>query len=81
MRIDLNEASVQTIYVTIWTSPNISLHLGKTENADEISSKHVGLRLQVMFLMTCDILFYIIDVKQSSYLGVICSLRLFCSFP
>lgn len=48
MRIDLNEASAETIYITIWASPNISLHLGKTENADEISSKHVGIRLQVM---------------------------------
>lgn len=46
VRVDLNEASVETIYITIWASPNISLHLGKTENADETSSKHVGIRLQ-----------------------------------
>ncbi|KAK6289793.1 hypothetical protein POUND7_001334 [Theobroma cacao] len=46
MRLDLNHASVETIYVTIWASPNISLHLGKVENADEIQKKHVGIRLQ-----------------------------------
>ncbi|GAV80778.1 MMR_HSR1 domain-containing protein, partial [Cephalotus follicularis] len=45
-RLDLNQASVETIYVTIWASPNISLHLGKIENADEIWKKHVGVRLQ-----------------------------------
>lgn len=47
MRLDLNKASVETIYVTIWASPSVSLHLGKTENADEIWSKHAGVRLQV----------------------------------
>lgn len=51
-RLDLNEASVETIYLTVWTSPNVSLHLGKIENADEIKSKHAGIRLQVMLLTT-----------------------------
>ncbi|KAJ0797554.1 putative nitric-oxide synthase (NADPH) [Helianthus annuus] len=46
MRLDLNEASVQTIYITVWASPNVSLHLGKIENADEIWNKHAGVRLQ-----------------------------------
>lgn len=46
MRLDLNQASVETIYVTIWASPNVSLHMGKIENADEIWRKHVGVRLQ-----------------------------------
>ncbi|MFS8027242.1 putative nitric-oxide synthase (NADPH) [Helianthus anomalus] len=46
MRLDLNHASVQTIYVTVWASPNVSLHLGKVENADEIWNKHAGVRLQ-----------------------------------
>lgn len=54
MRLDLNEASVETIYVTVWASPNISLHLGKIENADEIWKNHVGIRLQVTtFLFSC----------------------------
>ncbi|XP_042485877.1 GTP-binding protein BRASSINAZOLE INSENSITIVE PALE GREEN 2, chloroplastic [Macadamia integrifolia] len=46
IRLDLNQASVETIYVTIWFSPNVSLHLGKIENADEIWKKHAGVRLQ-----------------------------------
>ncbi|XP_057466795.1 GTP-binding protein BRASSINAZOLE INSENSITIVE PALE GREEN 2, chloroplastic-like [Actinidia eriantha] len=46
MRLDLNQASVGTIYVTVWASPNVSLHMGKIENADEILSKHGGVRLQ-----------------------------------
>ncbi|XP_076906026.1 GTP-binding protein BRASSINAZOLE INSENSITIVE PALE GREEN 2, chloroplastic-like [Bidens hawaiensis] len=46
VRLDLNQASVQTIYVTVWASPNVSLHLGKIENADEIWNKHAGVRLQ-----------------------------------
>ncbi|XWS57117.1 hypothetical protein CRYUN_Cryun09bG0144000 [Craigia yunnanensis] len=46
MRLDLNHASVETIYVTVWASPNVSLHLGKVENADEIWKNHVGVRLQ-----------------------------------
>ena len=50
MRLDLNHASVETIYVSIWASPNVSLHLGKVENADEIRKNHVGVRLQVNFV-------------------------------
>ncbi|RZC74018.1 hypothetical protein C5167_049500 [Papaver somniferum] len=46
MRLDLNQATVQTIYVTVFASPNISLHLGKLENADETWTKHAGIRLQ-----------------------------------
>ncbi|KAM7257455.1 hypothetical protein ACFE04_013196 [Oxalis oulophora] len=45
-RLDLDHASVQTIYITIWASPSVSLHMGKKENADEILEKHVGVRLQ-----------------------------------
>ncbi|GMN55458.1 hypothetical protein TIFTF001_024570 [Ficus carica] len=46
MRLDLLEASVETIYVTVWVSPNLSLHMGKIENAEETWTKHVGIRLQ-----------------------------------
>lgn len=51
MRLDLSQASVETIYVTVWASPNVSLHLGKIENADEIWRNHVGVRLQVNFFI------------------------------
>ncbi|KAM3235181.1 GTP-binding protein BRASSINAZOLE INSENSITIVE PALE GREEN 2, chloroplastic [Capsicum annuum] len=46
VRLDLVHASVETIYVTVWASPSVSLHLGKTENADELMNKHAGVRLQ-----------------------------------
>ncbi|KAL6493903.1 GTP-binding protein BRASSINAZOLE INSENSITIVE PALE GREEN 2, chloroplastic [Orobanche gracilis] len=46
VRLDLDQASVVTIYVTVWASPSVSLHLGKIENADEIRNKHGGIRLQ-----------------------------------
>jgi len=46
-RLDLIEASVQTMYVTVWASPNVSLHMGKIENANEVWNNHVGVRLQV----------------------------------
>lgn len=52
MRLDLNQATVETIYVTVWVSPFVSLHMGKTENAEEIRSKHAGIRLQVL-LKSC----------------------------
>ncbi|KAJ9130184.1 hypothetical protein P3X46_034942 [Hevea brasiliensis] len=46
LRLDLNQASVETIYVTVWASPSVSLHLGKIENADDFWGNHVGVRLQ-----------------------------------
>ncbi|KAJ8564873.1 hypothetical protein K7X08_001333 [Anisodus acutangulus] len=46
VRLDLVHASVETIYVTVWASPSVSLHLGKTENADELKNNHAGVRLQ-----------------------------------
>ncbi|KAI3444921.1 hypothetical protein Pfo_001586 [Paulownia fortunei] len=46
VRFDLDQASVETIYVTVWASPSVSLHLGKIENAGEIKNKHAGIRLQ-----------------------------------
>lgn len=47
VRLDLDQSSVDTIYVSIWASSSVSLHLGKIENADEIKNKHSGIRLQV----------------------------------
>ncbi|CAN8279723.1 unnamed protein product [Cochlearia groenlandica] len=46
VRLDLVCASVETIYITIWASHSVSLHLGKTENAEEILKGHTGSRLQ-----------------------------------
>lgn len=46
MRLDVNQASVETIYVTAWASVHIPLHMGKVENANELKEKHFGERLQ-----------------------------------
>ncbi|KAL5669531.1 hypothetical protein ACJX0J_021752, partial [Zea mays] len=45
-RLDVLKSSVQTIYITVWASSNVPLHLGKTENSDELRDKHFGIRLQ-----------------------------------
>ncbi|KAG0498383.1 hypothetical protein HPP92_003074 [Vanilla planifolia] len=46
MRLDLTRCSAETIYVTVWASPRISLHLGKIDHADDLRSSHAGVRLQ-----------------------------------
>ena len=46
-RLDVLKSSAQTIYVTVWASSNIPLHLGKTENAGDLRDQHFGIRLQV----------------------------------
>ncbi|WVZ54616.1 hypothetical protein U9M48_005386 [Paspalum notatum var. saurae] len=45
-RLDVLKSSAQTIYITVWASSNVPLHLGKTENAPELRDKHFGIRLQ-----------------------------------
>ncbi|KAL6909828.1 hypothetical protein ACP4OV_001487 [Aristida adscensionis] len=45
-RLDVMKSSVQTIYITVWASSNVPLHLGKTDNAEELRDKHFGIRLQ-----------------------------------
>ncbi|CAO2188347.1 unnamed protein product [Urochloa humidicola] len=45
-RLDVLKSSAQTIYVTVWASSSVPLHLGKTENADELRDRHFGIRLQ-----------------------------------
>ncbi|XP_023513264.1 GTP-binding protein BRASSINAZOLE INSENSITIVE PALE GREEN 2, chloroplastic [Cucurbita pepo subsp. pepo] len=46
MRLDVEETSVDTIYVTVWASPYLPLHMGKTENASKILEDHFGNQLQ-----------------------------------
>ncbi|KAH9305502.1 hypothetical protein KI387_009906, partial [Taxus chinensis] len=46
IRLDVDQASVETIYVTVWASVHVSMHLGKVETANEIKEKHFGIRLQ-----------------------------------
>ncbi|PON93554.1 GTP binding domain containing protein [Trema orientale] len=46
MRLDVEELSVDSIYVTVWASVYLPLHMGKTENAREMIEEHFGHQLQ-----------------------------------
>lgn len=47
MRLDIEELSVDTIYITVWASPYLPLHMGKTEKACTMVEDHFGHQLQV----------------------------------
>ncbi|XP_042490118.1 GTP-binding protein BRASSINAZOLE INSENSITIVE PALE GREEN 2, chloroplastic [Macadamia integrifolia] len=46
MRLDIEEASVDSIYLTVWASPHLPLHMGKTENSSTMLEDHFGRQLQ-----------------------------------
>ncbi|OVA08433.1 GTP binding domain [Macleaya cordata] len=46
MRLDVEETSVDTVYVTVWASPYLPLHMGKTENVQTMLEDHFGRQLQ-----------------------------------
>lgn len=46
VRLDIEELTVGSIYVTVWASPLVPLHMGKTENATVMIKDHFGLQLQ-----------------------------------
>lgn len=45
-RLDIEKVSVDSIYVTVWASPLLPLHMGKTENACTMPDVHFGRQLQ-----------------------------------
>ncbi|KAJ3683351.1 hypothetical protein LUZ60_013578 [Juncus effusus] len=45
-RVDIEELSVETIYITVWASLLLPLHMGKTEHASSMIENHFGLQLQ-----------------------------------
>ena len=47
MRLDVEELSVDSVYVTVWASVYLPLHMGKTETASEMLENHFGRQLQV----------------------------------
>jgi len=51
MRLDVEETSLDTIYVTVWASPYLPLHMGKIENASKMFQDHFGHQLQVFSLI------------------------------
>ncbi|CAH9106665.1 unnamed protein product [Cuscuta epithymum] len=46
MRLDVDELSVDSVYITVWASPLLPLHMGKTENASTMFEEHFGNQLQ-----------------------------------
>ncbi|XP_058069044.1 GTP-binding protein BRASSINAZOLE INSENSITIVE PALE GREEN 2, chloroplastic [Magnolia sinica] len=46
IRLDVEETSVDSIYVTVWASPYLPLHMGKMENAITMVEAHFGRQLQ-----------------------------------
>ncbi|KAL9251826.1 GTP-binding protein BRASSINAZOLE INSENSITIVE PALE GREEN 2, chloroplastic-like protein [Drosera capensis] len=46
MRLDVDELTVDSVYVTVWASPYLPLHMGKTENAHRTLEDHFGRQLQ-----------------------------------
>ncbi|EPS64719.1 hypothetical protein M569_10062 [Genlisea aurea] len=46
VRLDLEASAVDSVYVTVWASPLIPLHMGRTENAAVMSRQHFGRQLQ-----------------------------------
>lgn len=46
MRIDVEKLSVDSIYITVWASLLLPLHMGKAEKARTMIKEHFGHRLQ-----------------------------------
>ncbi|KAF3793329.1 GTP-binding protein BRASSINAZOLE INSENSITIVE PALE GREEN 2 [Nymphaea thermarum] len=46
LRLDVEEASVETVYLTVWASPYIPLHMGRIEHASTMVEAHFGRQLQ-----------------------------------
>ncbi|XP_062199897.1 GTP-binding protein BRASSINAZOLE INSENSITIVE PALE GREEN 2, chloroplastic-like [Phragmites australis] len=46
VRLDIEELTIGSIYVTVWASALVPLHMGKTENAATMIKEHFGLQLQ-----------------------------------
>ncbi|KAI3879542.1 hypothetical protein MKX03_012729 [Papaver bracteatum] len=46
MRLTVEETSLDTVYVTVWASPHLPLHMGKPKHFDTMLEHHFGHRLQ-----------------------------------
>ena len=59
MRLDIEESSVDSIYITVWASPYLPLHMGKIENAQIMQEEHFGHQLQVLFIDSLLVMVYL----------------------
>ncbi|RZC90427.1 hypothetical protein C5167_029560 [Papaver somniferum] len=46
MRLTVEETSLDTVYVTVWASPLLPLHMGKLKHVETMLQHHFGSRLQ-----------------------------------
>ncbi|XP_027182931.1 GTP-binding protein BRASSINAZOLE INSENSITIVE PALE GREEN 2, chloroplastic [Coffea eugenioides] len=46
VRLDIEELSTDSLYVTVWASPLLPLHMGRTESASTMLEEHFGRQLQ-----------------------------------
>lgn len=46
VRLNIEELSTDSLYVTVWASPLLPLHMGRTENASTMLEEHFGRQLQ-----------------------------------
>ncbi|KAG4973668.1 hypothetical protein JHK87_030489 [Glycine soja] len=46
VRLDIEETPLDSIYVTVWASPYLPLHMSKIENACKMFQDHFGCQLQ-----------------------------------
>ncbi|XP_074279538.1 GTP-binding protein BRASSINAZOLE INSENSITIVE PALE GREEN 2, chloroplastic [Silene latifolia] len=46
MRLDIEKLSVETVYITVWASPLLPLHMSRTENVDKLKNEFFGKQLQ-----------------------------------
>ncbi|KAI3857576.1 hypothetical protein MKW98_028840 [Papaver atlanticum] len=46
LRLSVEETSLDTVYVTVWASPDLPLHMGKPKHVDTMLEHHFGRRLQ-----------------------------------
>lgn len=47
VRLDIEELSVDSVYLTVWASHLLPLHMGRTENTCTMIEEHFGRQLQV----------------------------------
>lgn len=46
MRLDVEDTSADSVYITVWASPYLPLHMGKTEKGGIMLEDHFGRQLQ-----------------------------------
>jgi hypothetical protein len=67
-RIDVDPALRGTIYMTVWATDLIPLHMGKTESADAFWERNVGGKLYPPFKKSKDLVPELSPVEVRSFM-------------